>query len=352
MFDPVLESFILAGVTTPRGPSTAASQPVQNPARFIELVAPKLDLVERELRENFSSSIGTIRDVGDHILSGGGKRIRPTLLLLTSSMLGYEGQSDIRYAAVVEMIHTATLVHDDVIDDADIRRGRISINYRWGNHLTVLVGDYLYTHAMKMALREQRLEPVDLLCDSTIMLTEGEILALEMKGRIDVTSDQYFDVIGRKTAALFAASCRLPGFLVDLPPQRSDELWNYGYNLGTCFQLIDDLLDFTSNSETLGKPTLADLKEGKLTLPLILAIPSASPSELRTIERVASNRQLEDGDAEEIQGVVQRHGSIPRTLEIAREYADRALANLAGFPPSTAREALEFAVQYVLDRDR
>lgn len=338
-------------VMTPGGFSTAA-RPEHNTARFLELVSPKLELVELELRKNFRSEISTIRKVGDHILSGGGKRIRPSLLLLTSSMLGYEGSADVRCAAVVEFIHTASLVHDDVIDDADIRRGRESINYRWGNHLTVLVGDYLYTHAMKMAIGEGRLEIVDLLCDTTIMLTEGEILALELKGRTDVSTDQYFEVIGRKTAALFAASCRLPGFFVDLPAAKADELWSYGYNLGICFQLVDDLLDFTSNAETLGKPALADLKEGKLTLPLILAMPEATAAERETIERVATTRELKNSDAETIQEIVRRYDCVSRTMDISRDYAERALANLSGFPQSTAREALEYAIEYVLDRDR
>ncbi|MDX1582066.1 MAG: polyprenyl synthetase family protein [Thermoanaerobaculia bacterium] len=336
----------------PRGSFTATRREVQDPSRFLELVGPKLELVERELRQNFNSPIKTIRKIGDHILGGGGKRIRPSLVLLTSEMLGYDGAADIRCAAVVEFIHTASLVHDDVIDDADIRRGRESINYRWGNHLTVLVGDYLYTHAMKMALGEERLEIVDLLCDTTILLTEGEILALELKGHIDISADQYFDVIGRKTAALFGAACKLPAFLVGLPSKQAEELWNYGHNLGICFQLVDDLLDFTSNEETLGKPALADLKEGKLTLPLILAMPTASDSEKETIRRVATTGELADGDAESIQDIVGRYQCVSRTMEIARDYADRALANLSGFPQSTAREALEYGVEYVLDRDR
>lgn len=325
---------------------------MQDPSRFLDLVGPKLELVELELRENFRSRIQTIRRVGEHILSGGGKRIRPSLLLLTSAMLGYEGHADIRCAAVIEFIHTASLVHDDVIDDADIRRGRESINYRWGNHLTVLVGDYLYTHAMKMALGEEKLEIVDLLCDTTILLTEGEILALELKGRTDVTTDQYFDVIGRKTAALFGAACKLPALLVGLPSPSSSELWSYGHNLGICFQLVDDLLDFTSNKETLGKPALADLKEGKLTLPLILAMPEATPTERETIERIATSHELMGGDADAIQAIVGRYECVSRTMEIAREYADRALGNLSDFPRSAAREALEFGVEYVIDRDR
>jgi len=307
-------------------------------------------MVEDELRRNFQSEIQTINDVGKHILEGGGKRIRPTLLLLVSSMLGYEGTTDVTCAAVVEFVHTATLVHDDIIDEAELRRGKTSINYRWGNHLTVLVGDYLYTHAMKMALREKSLEIVELLCDTTILMTEGEILGLEMKGRVDLTSDQYFDIVGRKTAALFGASCRIPALLA----RRSagDTLHAYGYNLGVCFQLVDDLLDFTSSTEVLGKPTLSDLKEGKVTLPLILAMPHLSDAERSIVDRIASGRDPNDSDADAILAIVKDHGTIDRTYEIAREYADRALASLAEFEPSSARDALEWAVNFVLDRDR
>jgi octaprenyl-diphosphate synthase len=320
--------------------------------RLLELLAPKLELVEEELRRNFRSNIITIRDVGNHILAGGGKRLRPALLLLVSKMLRYDGRRDVVYAAVVEFIHTATLIHDDIIDEADVRRGRTSINYGWGNNLTVLVGDYIFMHSMAMALAEGNLEILRLLSDATIKMIEGEILGTEHNGRVDLTVDDYFDIVGRKTAALFGATCRIPGFFVELPESSSVALHTYGYNLGICFQIIDDLLDFTSSTEVLGKPALSDLKEGKVTLPLILAMPRATPREREIIARVASQRSFEDIEPAEILAIVNRYDTLDETREIARDYANRARLALEAFPPSAAKEALELALDFVLERDR
>lgn len=331
---------------------STTEQPVLRPERFLELIAPKLELVEQELRKNFASPITTIEEVGHHILAGGGKRLRPALLLLSARMLGYDGPADVVYASVVEFIHTATLVHDDIIDEAALRRGRTSINYRWGNHLTVLVGDYLYTHAMKMALDEGRIEVLRLLSSITIGMIEGEILGLERTNRSDLTESDYFDVVGRKTAALFGGSCRIPGYLVDLDDASARALYDYGYSLGVAFQLIDDLLDFTSSEEILGKPALADLKEGKLTLPLILALRRANERERRLIERVMVQKSFEEIDPEAILDLVHRYDGADQTRDIAREYSDRARASLSLFGPSTAREALEYACEFVLYRDR
>jgi octaprenyl-diphosphate synthase len=320
--------------------------------RLVELIAPKLELVEEELRRNFQSQIKTINDVGDHILAGGGKRLRPALLLLVSKMLRYDGYRDIVYAAVVEFIHTATLVHDDIIDEAAIRRGRTSINYRWGNHLTVLVGDYLYTHSMNLALAEGNLEVLRLLSNVTIRMIEGEILGLEQNGRADLSIDEYFDIVSRKTAALFGACCRIPGYLVDLPDSTASALFNYGKNLGICFQVIDDMLDFTSSTEVLGKPALSDLKEGKLTLPLILTLPLATPGEREVIARVASEKSFEGMNPPEVIEIVQKYGAIEKSREIARDYAERARAALEPFPDSPSKEALDVALDFVLERDR
>ncbi len=320
--------------------------------RVIELIAPKLQMVDDELRRNFQSQIKTIGDVGDHILAGGGKRLRPALLLLVSNMLRYDGYRDVIYGAVVEFIHTATLVHDDIIDEAAIRRGRTSINYRWGNQLTVLVGDYIFMHSMKMALAEGNLEILRLLSNVTIRMIEGEILGFEQNGRTDLSIDDYFDVVSRKTAALFGACCRIPGYLVELPDNTAGALFNYGKNLGICFQLIDDLLDFTSSTEVLGKPALSDLKEGKLTLPLILTLPRASQAERAKIEHVASVKSFDGMEPHEILEIVEKYGALEETREIARDYARRARAELEPFPSSPAREALDLALDFVLERDR
>jgi octaprenyl-diphosphate synthase len=332
--------------------SSALGEAASRAERLLELVAPKLQLVEEELRRNFQSPIRTIADVGDHILGGGGKRLRPALLLLVSQMLRYDGYRDVVYGAVVEFIHTATLVHDDIIDEAAIRRGRTSINYRWGNNLTVLVGDYLYTHSMSLALAEGNLDILRLLSNVTIRMIEGEILALEQNGRADLSIDDYFDVVGRKTAALFGACCRIPAYLVELPEPSAASLFKYGYNLGVCFQLIDDLLDFTSSTEVLGKPALSDLKEGKLTLPLLLAMPRATPHEREIISRVAATKSFDGVDSAEVGAIVRRYGALDETRAIARDYAARARAALEPFAPSPAREALETTLDFVLERDR
>ena len=320
--------------------------------RLLEPVAEKLQLVEDELRRNFQSKIQTIHDVGEHILGGGGKRLRPALLLLVSRMLRYEGYRDVVYGAVIEFIHTATLVHDDIIDEAAIRRGRTSINYRWGNNLTVLVGDYLYTHSMNLALAEGNLEILRLLSNVTIRMIEGEILGLEQNGRADLTIDDYFEIVGRKTAALFGACCRIPAYLVDLPESSAASLFNYGFNLGVCFQLIDDLLDFTSSTEVLGKPALSDLKEGKVTLPLLLAMPRATDAERTTIARVASNKSFDGITAPEVIDLVRKYDALDETRAIARDYASRARAALEPFADSPAKEALDLALDFVLERDR
>ena len=320
--------------------------------RLLEPVAEKLQLVEDELRRNFQSNIRTISDVGDHILAGGGKRLRPALLLLASKMLRYEGYQDVVYGAVIEFIHTATLVHDDIIDEAAIRRGRTSINYRWGNNLTVLVGDYLYTHSMSLALAEGNLDILRLLSNVTIRMIEGEILGLEQNGRADVSLDDYFDIVRRKTAALFGACCRIPAYLVDTPEPSAGALFNYGLNLGVCFQLIDDLLDFTSSTEVLGKPALSDLKEGKLTLPLILAMPRATPPERETIGRIASAKAFDGTDATDVLDIVNKYQTLDETRAIARDYASRARTALAPFADGPAKETLEQALDFVLERDR
>ena len=320
--------------------------------RLLDLIAPKLERVEEELRRNFRSKIKTIDDVGDHILGGGGKRIRPALLLLVSRMLRYDGYRDVVYAAVVEFIHTATLVHDDIIDAAEVRRGRTSVNYRWGNNLTVLVGDYIFMHSMHLALGEGNLDILRLLSDATIRMIEGEILGTEQNGRIDISVDDYFDIVSRKTAGLFGATCRIPGFLVDLPDAHTAALTNYGYNLGVCFQLIDDLLDFTSTTEVLGKPALSDLKEGKMTLPLILAMPRASARERELVAHVVSNKSFDGIDPAEIVTIAHRYDTLDQTREIARDYASRARMALEPFPESPSKETLDLALDFVLEREK
>ena len=327
---------------------------VTNPrfARAYDLIADKLALVEEELVLHFRSSIPTIDRIGSYLGSGGGKRLRPALLLLSSRLLGYEdGAKDVRYAAVVEFIHTATLVHDDIIDEARLRRGRTSANARWGNNLTVLFGDYLYTKSMGIALDEGDLTILKVLSDTTLSMIEGEIIAIEKTGNILVTREEALDIIQRKTADLFSAACRLPAHFAPRGDLfAAERLAEYGRCLGVAFQLIDDLLDYTGSEASVGKPVLNDLREGKLTMPLLLALPRATRSERELVATVAREREFKSVDPAEILSLAKRYDGITDTRALARDYAGAARVALGSFPDSEAKEGLLLATESVIDR--
>jgi len=321
-------------------------------ARAYDLISDKLGRVEEELLLHFRSPIPTIDRIGTYLAQGGGKRIRPALLLLSSRLLGYEeGDKDVRYGAVVEFIHTATLVHDDVIDEASLRRGRTSANVRWGNNLTVLFGDYLYTKSMGIALDEGDLTILKVLSDTTLAMIEGEILAIEKLGSMHVTREETLEVTRRKTADLFSAACRIPAHFApggDLIA--AEKLAEYGRCLGVAFQLIDDLLDYTGNVEAVGKPVLNDLREGKLTMPLILALPRASEAERRQVAAVLSERDFRSVGSADVLAIAERYGGIAETRALARDYAGAARVALGAFPDSEAKDGLLLATESVIDR--
>ncbi len=327
-----------------RAPATAARG-----AHFLNLVADQLAATEELIRKRTTSEISFIDSASQHIFNGGGKRVRPALLLLSSRMLGNEGAEDITYAAVVELIHTATLVHDDIIDDSKLRRGRTTVHNIWDNSQAVLLGDWLYTTSMRMALSHDRLDVVRQLCDATLRMTEGELLVLQRLGAIDVTREEYFDIIESKTAYLFASACSIPamasGNQADLAA-----LQQYGRSLGLCFQLVDDLLDFTESEAALGKPVLSDLKGGKLTLPLIMLAPRLDNRQRRWIEQVLEDRDFRRVESERILELVSGAGVIDEVREMAQSYALAAQTALERFPASEARDALEFAPEFVLNR--
>ncbi|MEO8197280.1 MAG: polyprenyl synthetase family protein [Thermoanaerobaculia bacterium] len=318
--------------------------------RFVSLVADKLAATDRLFRECLASDVPFIQKAGEYIFDGGGKRMRPALLLLCARMLERDGDEEVTYAAVVELIHTATLIHDDIIDHSALRRGRQTINELWGNNLTVLLGDWLYTTAMKMALRHGSVAILDRLCDATLRMTEGELLTQKRLGAIDLSVAEYYEIIDRKTAQLFAAACSLPARIEPVHPGAIEPLERFGRALGICFQLADDLLDFTAKASTIGKPVLSDLKEGKLTLPLLLLVPRISLLERSRIERVLTERAFSSVAAEEILEMVEREGTLEEVAGEARRSAATAREALAGFPDSAARRALEFAPDFVLHR--
>ncbi len=320
------------------------------PARFLDLIADKLAATEEVFRRQLDSDVPFIHHAGRYISDGGGKRMRPALLLLTARLLGHDGEEEVTYAAVVEFIHTATLIHDDIIDHADLRRGKKTVNQLWGNSMTVLLGDWIYTTAMQMALAHDNLEVVKRLCEATLRMTEGELLTLERLGAPDLTADEYFSIIDRKTAHLFSSACSIPSLIHPRRPEAGEALRRYGMALGTCFQLVDDLLDFTAKESELGKPVLSDLKEGKLTLPLILALPRIQPDRRRLIEMVLEDRAFSRVGAEQILELVRAEGTIEEVEQMANGFARQAREQLAFFPPGDAREALEFAPDFVLHR--
>jgi octaprenyl-diphosphate synthase len=321
-------------------------------SRAYDLIAEKLARVEEELLLHFHSPIPTIERIGSYLASGGGKRIRPALLLLSARLLGYEeGDKDVRYATVVEFIHTATLVHDDIIDEARLRRGRTSANARWGNNLTVLFGDYLYTKSMGIALDEGDLTILKVLSDTTLSMIEGEIIAIEKTGNISVTREEALEIIRRKTADLFSAACRLPAHFAPRGDLfAAERLAEYGRCLGVAFQLIDDLLDYTGSEQAVGKPVLNDLREGKLTMPLLLALPKASAVERESVAMVARERDFKSVEPAAILRLVERTTSIEETQALARDYAAAARVALTSFSDSEAKEGLLLATESVIDR--
>jgi octaprenyl-diphosphate synthase len=276
--------------------------------------------------------------------------MRPALLLLAARLLERDGDEEVTYAAVVEFIHTATLIHDDIIDHATLRRGQTTVNHLWGNSLTVLLGDWIYTTAMQMALRHDNLEVVKQLCDATLRMTEGELLALDRLGAMDLRADEYFDIIQRKTAHLFASACSIPALIAPPRPEAGAVLRRYGTALGTCFQLVDDLLDFTARESEVGKPVLSDLKEGKLTLPLILLLPRIEPQRGQLIQAVLEDQGFDRVAPQQILDLVRSEGTLEEVEALAEGFARQAREELAFFPPSEAREALELAPDFVLHR--
>ncbi len=316
----------------------------------LSLVEGKLKGVERELEARTRSTVKTISLIGDYVSEGGGKRIRPALLLLCSRLLGYEGGRDVLYAAMIEFIHTATLVHDDIIDAAETRRGRASVNRRWGNELTVLFGDFLYMKAMEIALDQGDLRALKLLSDVTLAMTEGEILGSETRGSIDVGLEVYLDIVRRKTALLFAAACKTPSFLVDGGASHAETLWRFGEALGTAFQLQDDLLDYTASEEELGKPVLSDLREGKLTLPLILSLPGMTRAERARVETVMREGGFDSVRPTDLLEIVDRTGALPSARRMVEEWASRAADQAGKLPAAEARDGLLLAAEYAANR--
>jgi octaprenyl-diphosphate synthase len=318
---------------------------------ILDLVRSDLEQVEREIGLESVASAEAVTYISQYLQSGGGKRLRPILVLLCGKLVGDSSPGLVRMAAVVEMIHTATLVHDDVIDMAKTRRGRPSINVVWGNHTSVLAGDWLYMQAFQVALRERSFAVLDLLINLTQMMVEGELLQLDRIGKIGVTEADYMELIDRKTASLFSACARLGAISSGAGDDAETRLGEYAWNLGIAFQLIDDVLDFTSREKILGKPVGNDLREGKVTLPLIYAIESAEPEERRLVETVLADGNYDQVPFAKILHVLHRHGSIERAQQRAQTFTEKARTIIGEFPESPFQRALLAVTGLVTDRD-
>src|SRR5215210_9343479 len=268
-------------------------------AQIFEPIREDLEAVEREFVRHIQSRVALIPEMGRYIQRSGGKRVRPAVLLMASRLCGYRGERAVLYASVVEFIHTATLVHDDIIDGADLRRGRLAVHSRWGNDITVLLGDYLYIKSMALALTHDELEIIRNLCDVTLRMIEGELYQLTKNGDAGISEDEHFDIMRRKTAYLFGGCAQIGGMLGRASTEEEQALREYGFNLGMTFQLVDDLLDFTGDAKALGKPIGADLREGKMTLPLIhLLSQGEKTGEAIVREIIASRNATEEQWAE------------------------------------------------------
>jgi octaprenyl-diphosphate synthase len=308
-----------------------------------DLLRDDLVAIEQELGRDAASTVSTITEIAEYLRGGGGKRIRPSLLLLSSHMLGYSGHGAIRLGAVVEMVHTATLVHDDIIDGADTRRGRPSANTTWGNEKCVLAGDWLYMQAFKVVL--------DLLIGLTQQMVEGELLQIQKLGKA-VSEAEYYDLIFRKTACLFAISMRLGAVLAGASEQVEASLAAYGRAVGLAFQIVDDVLDLTATEEVLGKPVASDLREGKATLSVIHSFDHGRASDRQTIQRVLDDRSFENASRQQIQEILLRNGSVEYAMSVADRYAEQSRVALASMPESEFKRALLWVPDFVVARDK
>jgi octaprenyl-diphosphate synthase len=338
---------------------------VQLARGIFDLVREDLALVEQEITSQNAAAIQPASEISRYLSEGGGKRLRPALLLLAAGASGYRGASAIRLGAVVELIHSATLIHDDVIDGANTRRGRPSANARWGNHMSVLAGDWLYMQSFEMALRERNFTILDILIDITQNMVEGELLQLTLLGRMDLSETEATELAYRKTACLFSGCARLGAVLGRQSKNIEDALAEYGRNAGLAFQLVDDLLDFTASHEQLGKPVLSDLKEGKVTLPLIFALEAQAAAQTANadggnkygasggwlVATVLEERGFSSVRPEQITRLVRETGALERASRLAREYVSRAKASLSELPDSEYRRALMAVPDFILDRE-
>jgi octaprenyl-diphosphate synthase len=320
--------------------------------RVGQLVGPDLQAIEQEIAMELGSSVALIQEMGGYIAEAGGKRLRPILLLLAARLAGYRGSRSVRLGCVVELLHTATLIHDDVVDRAPLRRGRPSANARWGDDASVLVGDHLYSKSFSLLVDDNDWSVMETLARATVSMTEAEVYQLERKRDGGVTEADYLRIITQKTASFISACCRIGALLGSVGPERVDALTRYGLEVGIAFQIMDDALDFVADPSRLGKAAGTDLREGKRTLPLIATLDRSGAADRDRIQSILHRRRLEDDEVEEVRGLVAKYDGVGYALGRARGYARSAKESLTVFPDGEEKETLALIADYVIDRDR
>ena len=330
---------------TPSASANAAAKEI------FDLLRDDLLAIEREFEADTVSDVEVITEIGEYLREGGGKRIRPALLLLSAKLCGYEGRGAVRLGSVVEIVHTATLVHDDIIDEALTRRGRPSANTQWGNSKCVLAGDWLYMQAFKIALEEQNFRVLDLLIGLTQQMVEGELMQMERLGRI-ISQAEHLDLIYRKTACLFSVSMKLGAVLGNATDADEDLLGEYGRNAGLAFQIVDDVLDLTASEEVLGKPVASDLREGKVTMAVIHALDRCTAAERKIIEAVLDERCFSSVSHRDVLAILERYGSVDYAMTAANEHAEQARRAISRFPDGEIKRALLWIPDFVVGREK
>jgi len=320
--------------------------------RVSALVGDDLLLVEAEIRRELDSPVGLIQKMGSYIAGAGGKRLRPMLLLLAARLAGARGPRCVDLACVVELLHTATLMHDDVVDQAPLRRGLPSANAQWGDDASILVGDHLYAKSFAMLVRDNDTAVMETLARATVSMTEAEVFQLERKRSGITTEADYLRIITQKTASFMSACCRIGALLGGVDVERVEALTRFGLHVGVAFQIADDALDFVADQERLGKAVGADLREGKRTLPLIAMLKRAAREDVERVHVLLKRRTLEPTEVEEIRRLVIRHDGVNYALSRAGSYATAAKEALGAFPMSEERETLALVADFVVDRDR
>jgi octaprenyl-diphosphate synthase len=322
-----------------------------NGKEIFELLHDDLLAIEVEFGQDTVSDVSAITEIGEYLREGGGKRIRPALLLLAAKLFNYRGTGAVRLGAVVEIIHTATLVHDDIIDEAQTRRGRPAANTRWGNSKCVLAGDWLYMQSFKIAVQERNFRVLDTLIELTQQMVEGELLQMEKLGKL-ITLEEHFDLIFRKTACLFSVCMRLGAILGGASPEQDEAAGSYGRNLGMAFQIVDDVLDLTASESVLGKPVASDLREGKVTMAVIHALERCTPQEREKIATVLRDRAFNGVTHADILAILNRYGALEAANARAAEYAEAARKAICTFPDSEIKRALLWAPDFVVAREK